>query len=327
MKDDRTVRQQLTAKYPDNRTSPQLQRCQVASDGRLWASDGQAFVRLNDSGVVDRVLGGKPDPEILQEVGEVEVTGKGQIYAVDSRTASVHVFDAEGKRLMVLKSNPTDFEMKAGLFKLAVMDNQEVYLSSAFDRMGQFLQFSADGKRLGFDSLFWWKWKASSIGPTLYPRAGLGRWVVDLRHIGLLNAKGGVERVIDRDPAGKWFQHLHGGAVAPDGTLAVLSGNSPLGTRQLKLLIYDPTGKPIQSLDLPFLQSSYAPMAFDGERIALLHEKSILFLSAKGQPIGVFAPNLNGKEKGHIGPYLPAQQKELWVHDGAGTMLRYSRPQ
>ncbi len=139
MKDDRTVRQQLTAKYPDNRTSPQLQRCQVASDGRLWASDGQAFVRLNDSGVVDRVLGGKPDPEILQEVGEVEVTGKGQIYAVDSRTASVHVFDAEGKRLMVLKSNPTDFEMKAGLFKLAVMDNQEVYLSSAFDRMGQFL--------------------------------------------------------------------------------------------------------------------------------------------------------------------------------------------
>ena len=30
----------------------------VASDGHLWVSDGEAIMRLNDEGVVDRILGG-----------------------------------------------------------------------------------------------------------------------------------------------------------------------------------------------------------------------------------------------------------------------------
>ena len=49
-------------RFPDGRSVPFGGLVRSAADGRIWTSDGVSLLRLDEKGVVDRVLGDPPDP-------------------------------------------------------------------------------------------------------------------------------------------------------------------------------------------------------------------------------------------------------------------------
>jgi sugar lactone lactonase YvrE len=324
MKADGTVRQELSAKYPDGRTSSQLQDVRVAPDGTLWATDGEAIVRLDANGVADRVLGSAPDPDQIDSAWATEIDARGRIYTAAARTGAVHVFDSTGKHLHVCRPNPTDFPKVPVSPKLSVADTGDVYVST-FDRTSEHLHFSPDGKRLGFERLQVNSELADDLSGQWLPRpGGAGRWVLGYQMIGLADAKGAVTRTIERDPGGNWLESSAGGAVGPDGSLAVLSA-SVFG-RVVKLHLYDKSGLPVRTLPLPPSVDVYNPLAYDGERVAIWADGRLLLLSASGRPVGQFRPPQAGSEKAFWRPFLPAARSELWLHDGRLTVHRYSLP-
>jgi streptogramin lyase len=92
MRADGTIRSEITAKQPDGRVLDVRAGIQAAPDGRLWACDGYSIVRLTDAGIVDRVLGQAPEGRQLGQIAGIAVDRQGHIYAVESRTGSIHVF-------------------------------------------------------------------------------------------------------------------------------------------------------------------------------------------------------------------------------------------
>ncbi len=83
-------------RYDEGRPAGELHSLRYSPDGALWASDGEALLRLNDDSVVDAVLGAQPTETRLTEVSATARDSNGKYYLVDRRTASIHVFDAVG---------------------------------------------------------------------------------------------------------------------------------------------------------------------------------------------------------------------------------------
>jgi sugar lactone lactonase YvrE len=324
MKSDGTVREELSAKYPDGRTSAQLQNVRVDPDGTLWASDGQAILRLDKNGVADRVLGDPPDPDQLDSAWEAAIDARGRIYTAAARTGAVHVFDSTGKHLHVCRPNPTDFPSLPVDPKLSVADTGDVYLTT-FGRSREHLHFSPEGKRLGFERLRVEGEKADGLAGQWLPRpGGAGRWVLGFQKIGLANAKGEVTQTIERGADGNWLDSLTEGAVGPDGSLAVLS--SPVFRRGMKLHLYDKAGEPVRPVPLPPSVDLISELAYDGERIATWAGDRVLTLAPSGRPIGQFRPPQAGSEKGSWRPFLPAGRGEFWLYDRQRTVHRYALP-
>jgi hypothetical protein len=295
----------------------------VAPDGTLWATDGEAIVRLDANGVADRVLGSPPDPDQIDSAWATGIDSRGRIYTAAARTGAVHVFDSTGKHLHVCRPNPTDFPDVPVNPKLSVADTGDIYVTT--DRTSQYLHFSPDGKRHGFERLRAVTDGDEDLAGRWLPRpGGTGRWVLGYQKIGLADGKGEVTRTIDRQPNGHWLESLAEGAVAPDGSLAVVSGSS-FG-RVMKLHLYDKAGEPVRTVALPPSVHVASPLAYDGERIAIWADGRLLLLAASGRPVGQFRPPQAGPEKAYWRPFLPVGRGELWLHDGRLTVHRYSLP-
>ena len=82
----------------------------AAPDGHLWISDGHALQRLSKTGVIDRILGEGLQPTRLGPIAGIVSDPRGRMYAIDSRTGSIHVFDESGNLLHVCQAKPTDFK-------------------------------------------------------------------------------------------------------------------------------------------------------------------------------------------------------------------------
>src|SRR5205814_297968 len=103
MRADGTVRGSLRPRHQDGRLVDTVAGLCTAPDGRIWACDQHALLRLDDDGVVDFTLGRDPRLEDLDKIAMVTGDRHGHLYAVDERTGAVHVFDAEGKKLRTCK--------------------------------------------------------------------------------------------------------------------------------------------------------------------------------------------------------------------------------
>ena len=83
---------------------------------------------LRKTGVIDRILGEGPQPTRLGPIAGIFSDPRGRIYAIDSRTGSIHVFDQSGNLLNVCQAKPTDFKHEILFPALTVNDKGDVYL-------------------------------------------------------------------------------------------------------------------------------------------------------------------------------------------------------
>jgi hypothetical protein len=316
MRADGTVRAAFRPKHVAGR--PPGTDVKAAPDGRLWTCDGYALLRLDDAGVVDRVLGDAPDPERLGEIEALEVDRAGRIYAIDKRTRSVHVFDPQGRWLRVCVPSPSDFDGNPSLSQLTVSDEGHVYLSlggAGGGRNGQHIHFSPDGNRRGIDRL-----DLDEISQDWYSQPGTGhRWVVAYEKIFLVDRAGGVLKTIERCPDRKWLEHPARASVAPDGSLAVLARGA--------VNLYGASGEPIRTIPLPApLRGTYARITYDGKRIAIAEDKAIVLLDASGQARQRFSPVETGGGDPYWSPFFAPGGRELLLFDGRRTIVRHELP-
>jgi hypothetical protein len=318
---DGTLGQQLTAAYPDGRTSSGLQEVNAAPDGCLWTTDGEAILRLSPDGKVDRVLGNKPNPFHLHEISAVALDHRGRVYALSSRTWAVHVFDDVGRRLHVCVPNPRDFEINHGSPDLAVKGTGEVFLAETIVGDG-YLHFSPEGKRLGFvrgkTGRETWRFQPGNDR----------RWILTGDDVHLVEGEDRVIRSITRRPDGDWLAHPRHAAVSDDGSVAVFEEPSTLESDPGPAIIdtYTKDGDPRKSIPLPINWSVYGRFAYDGEHLIVVVDSKVVILDASGKPVQQFTvPHAEDKELWWR-PFIWSKGKSLLLFDGKSTMYRYSLP-
>jgi hypothetical protein len=337
MKRDGSVLGQLTPAFPGGRAFDVHGRVQTGADGRLWTSDGHAVLRLDDRGVVDRALGERPDPEVLGEVAAIRVDGKGTIYAADRRTAAVHLFDPEGRRLRVFRPDPGDYDGQLVSASLAVSDAGDVFLSRGAregDHAPEFLHYSPAGGRVGVESL-----GVDPISEDWYWQSTTGsRWVVGFENLFLVGPDGRASRTIERTAEGQWLERPAPAAVAPDGRIAVVSEARPLlpedSDDERVVTIFSREGDALATWPAPEGLLPWAGAAFDGSRFAALVRApsagsskgiGVVALDARGKPLFRFEPPGLGEG---ARPFLVPRGGggELWLFDGRTSIDRYALP-
>ncbi len=224
------------AAYADGRTFSPPDGIRVAPDGSLWASDGFALVRLDASGVVDRVAG---DPPAEWDLGEVELTcidAGGRILLADKRTHAVHVFDSGGRLLTTCKLDPRALDELTELGWITSGRDGSIHVGVApiGDMDRRYFGFDANGVALGSESF---------TGATLFQRSTGRRWQIHAGKIRLYDPDGALLKETSRSPDDRWLTSSEDCAVAADGTLVVESRES--------YHVYSPDGEPIRSLPIP----------------------------------------------------------------------------
>jgi hypothetical protein len=325
MKRDGTTRGGFQPKYADGSTFDTRGGVKVAPDGRLWTSDGHALLRLSDSGIVDLVLGRAPQADELGKIAALTIDGRGLIYAVDSRTGSVHVFESDGALLHVCRTEPTDSSGELFDPPITVTDQSHVYLGLGEipgSSEGRYLHFSADGTRLGTQQL-----KTQRC----YVQPGTGN-ILALAYdeAYLVNAGGQTIRRIARRPDGNWLEGLDRASVAADGSFAIVSAagdnsDSPSPTVSL----YDAIGAPIRTVSMPPSVGRFPRIAYDGRHLVATGKDRVVIFDSTGSPAQTFTPVIKGEkapeDKAYWFPFLIANGRELLLFDSENTRLwRYA---
>lgn len=319
MKPDGSVRMGFRPKHADGRAFV-AREMRATAAGRLWTCDGHALLRLKDSGVVDRVLGPSPTSDHIGKVAAVTIDRRGQIYAVDSRTGAVHVFDSGGKFLHVCKTEPTDFSSELWDPAITATDEGHVYLSLGdvvSGRQGEYLHFSANGKRLGIERRKTDRWYVQ-------PTTGNGL-LLDYEQAHLVNSTGQTIRSITRRPDGNWLERPHRASVAADGSFAVVAQNSD--RPGVTVNIYEPNGDPIRTVAMPTSVGPFPSIAYDRRGLVASGEGGLVVFDSAGAPIQSFSPSDRRDANADWHLFFVRGTNELLVFDGKSTtLLRYARP-
>ena len=282
----------------------------VAPDGSIWASDGEAIVRFDQQGTADRTLGVSPDANQLGKIAASTVDADGRIFLVDSRSAAVHIFDAQGRWQSVIRPNPDDLRSELFDSSLSVSDSGEIRLGVSFDSAGRFIQFSPTGERvrkiqLGVDS----KW--------LLYQPGTDR-SLGLTHEAavLLDANLDVVKEIVRRPDGNWLNRPSRACFAPDGSFAVLDAGA--------VSLYDREGEPMRTIRLSSLVGRFPRLAYNGERIVLIGDDFVMIYDAGGKLLQASRFDSSGTAGE---PHIVSERSEWILVPYNGTQLtRFALP-
>ncbi|HEX5123527.1 MAG TPA: hypothetical protein VFV97_09790 [Rhodanobacteraceae bacterium] len=331
MKLDGTIVHALVPSFADGRRFDARGNVQAATDGTLWTSDGGALLRVDTRGVVQDVVGSRPEADVLGKIATLAVSGSGKIYAADERTAAVHVFDGEGKRVHVCRPDTKDYDAGLDLPSLTVADGGDVFITrhdnlGATERALDFLHYSPACTRMGVEST-----DVDAITQRWYAQPGsTNRWILGLDHVYLVDAKGHTVRAIERDANGHWLLQPDNAATAPDGSIALVS-NTPvgLGSVPANVAVYSRGGDAI--VTWPYPGKSYlASMAYDGETVALLSGEpdsgkrpEVTLLDVRSGATRAFAPP-SASDSSHIFIVARNGAAELWVSDGSTNIERYA---
>jgi hypothetical protein len=307
-------------KYADGRAIGTAHGLQAAPDGHLWISDRHALLRLSKSGVVDRVLGERPQAARLGTIAGIFVDPRGRIYAIDSRTGSVHVFDQSGKSLFVCQAKPTDFKDEIVFPALTVNGRGDVYLGLGghlvLGETRPYAHFAADGRRL--DDV------VMPAGVCHFQPVTDNLVAKRYQDVRLIDPAGKVLRTIDRRPDGNWLEEPWAIAFAPDGSMAIMAyGTHPAGT---SVNLYKADGEPIHTIVLPDVVRRYPRIAYDGNRLVVV-DRALVIFDAAGRPIAQCDPPLKVPQGRWYYPYLLPGGRELALFDGKQPVLhRYELP-
>lgn len=313
-------------RYPNERRFIPLKGVRVSPDGRLWACDGESFLRLDENGIVDRVLGEEPSDRILRPSGWARIDQRGRSYLMDKRTGSVHVFGPTGKRLHICTPDPGDF-CNRQFCRMAVESDGGVLVWN----QARYLRFSPDGKRLGFDKmgLDWVR------GGLLFKPDDSGLWIKHSKEVFQADAAGKYVRTIRTRPDGQLLRWVAQVAVAPDGAIAVIGSilGRDIAPDQIHTInLYSSEGDPIRTLPMPLDGHPTRP-AFNGRHLVIgkwFGDHLLLFDAADGALRKLVPP---GGGKGGIGwgggwaPFFTKQGEELWLlRLKTRTIERYLAP-
>ena len=206
----------------------------VAPDGRMWTSDRERVYRLDDRGVADLVLGPEAKDDELGEADDTAIDALGRVLAQDRSSRSVHVFDAEGRRIAVCK--------------LAPNERPEGYVSAAFHgaRDGSVWVTTSAGLA-HFDAT------GTRIPMPVAAKAEDGKRVNRRDARALLDAlepERAALNAMNQRPDGTWLANVTERAVLPDGRRVLLE-NAEREDAPASLHLYTPAGEPLHTLALP----------------------------------------------------------------------------
>ena len=220
MKADGSVRGEFVPTHADGRVLDARNGVRAAPDGKLWACDRESFAQLSDQGTAIRVIGSAPDDNKLTEITTVSVDPRGNTYAVDQRTGSVHVFGPDGKKIRVCKPEKDDFTGNLGRPHIAVAGDGGVMLEKQVYRgKARYLCFGPNGERLGFKSL-----GVDNISEKWYLQPGTSNMLVlGYEAVFLIDANGKLLKKIERQADRRWFENLSGAAFTDDGSFVIHS--------------------------------------------------------------------------------------------------------
>jgi hypothetical protein len=294
---------------------------QAAPDGHLWISDGHSLQRLSKTGVVDRVLGEGPQPTRLGPIAGIISDPRGRMYAIDSRSGSIHIFDELGNLLHVCLAKPTDFKHEILTPALTVNDKGDVYLGlgrAGFpDETRSYAHYSANGRRV--DDV------VMPAGVCQF-QPGSGD-LVALRYndVRLVDPAGKVLRTIDRRPDGNWLELAQAVALAPDGSFAILAGRTR--ERSVSANLYKASGEPIHTILLPEAVGPFPRIAYDGKHLVVAGDSVLLIFDGSGKSVARCDPPLKVPDGMFYYPYLLPGGRELALFDGKRPVLhRYELP-
>lgn len=101
---DGKARALLEPSFADGTNADALARsARVAPNGDVWATDGQRIVRLDASGLVDRIVGTPAAADVLAEPMGARFDAFGRALIADRATYVVHVFDSQGRKLFLCR--------------------------------------------------------------------------------------------------------------------------------------------------------------------------------------------------------------------------------
>jgi hypothetical protein len=320
-KRDGTVRESLDPKYADGRAIGNVFDMQPDGKGGFWICDGHSVLRLNDKGVVERILGAAPSADRLERIASIAIDSRGRIDAVDSRTGSIQVFDPSGKLLHVCRTKPTDFSSEIHFPTLSIDDKGDVYLGLSDGMLsrerGPYAHFSAEGKRLE-DVTF------PSSDCSIQPKSGA---IVEKRFedVQIADATGKTLRIINRRPDGHWLANPHAVAFAPDGSMAVVAQR--MGLLPPTVNLYKPNGDPIRTIELPNSAGPFPPIAYNGRRLIVAGEDALLIFDATGQTHFRGKPPVQVAKGMYYHPYILPGGHELAFWGGKDPVLhRFELP-
>ena len=324
-------------RHADNRTFNIVGGIRVAPDGRLWTSDGQSIMRLTDNGVVDLVLGPKPEPERLDKVIAFATDFKDRMYAAAHGTGAVHVFDPDGKRLHVCKPNPTDLAGTVSETFIAVNDAGEVYLEKPatqhFMPPDTYLRFSASGERLNeitfeppirvseFSSLGW------AFQPKTNFRCGMSGIKGDDRLI-LVDPPGKIIHEIRHRPNRKWFSGRNELAMAPDGSIAVLDQDFWSKPSIFELDLFTSSGNPIRTIRIPGEGTQCNGVAYDGRQAVIACKEEVWVIDVQSDKLDRYSLTQPGAAERGWSAHIRPGSEELMLFDRASRKIhRFQLPQ
>ena len=298
-------------KFKDGR-NVDTQKLKMSASGRCWACDGHSILRLDENGVVDKILGAAPNTKQLGKIASLTIDRHGHIFAADNRTGAVTVFDENGKLRHVCETKPRDVLKELWNPSLTIDDQGKVYLcvTDTFGA-GKFVHFAADGNRIGLVDFMSQKWQ-------FQPGSELAL-ALDFTDGYLVNREGKRVRKISRRADGNWLEQPHSAAFASDGSFAIAT------TENSSVTTYDRHGTPKKTIDLP-AEIVFPNLAFDGKKLVFGCFDKLFFCSVESGELYRLTPSPATGKNIALHPYF-TPQGELLVFDGSGKRLhRYAIP-
>ena len=308
------VVRQLKPRFADRRALEPQEGVIYDADGRLWATDDHALLRLDGAGKVAQTLGAPPSTGVLSKVESVTIGPDGRFYAVDGRTYAVHRFSNDGKWQTVFRPFPTDFGGVTIGAEVTVARNGDVYVSGA--SKGD-LRFSSSGQRLGIQAY-------DEFEPRKAPNAAAAvRW----RGVSLLDGLSREVMRVQRRADGIWLDPTTKSCTAPDGSLAVLDSILRADEKGAPgITLFAPDGKVRNTFPLPPALYQSFHLAYDGSRVAVSNGPTVMLFASDGRPqFKVTPPAKSGKEAWWV-PFLSGNGKCLSLLDNERTIYQYALP-
>ena len=317
---DGAIRSASSPRLADGRPFRVYDGVKRSPQGDLWTCDGQSLIRLSTNSVANLVLGNASDAAVLSEPGLARVGPGDRIYVADSRSRSLHVFDASGKPLGTCIPDPADLDDTAHVSHLAFSSDGHVFASLG-SRDAGYLHFDEQGRRLGRARV------AAERGcpPLYFQPTGTRCWAIGRHDLFLLDGLSNELRRIRRKADGQWLDDPGLAAVAPDGSIAIHGAGSTIN-------LYDADGNARSTFVFPVYPrfsyySAFAPPAYDGRRVYVRSNNLLSMFETHGTPLGVFSFGTELQTEKWSGPFLAAQGRELWfIAPGDLSVHRYAIP-